>query len=424
LVVAGVAGAGLWYALAPPVPEISLEPDADPELVRAVSEARWAVRRSPWSDRVRGRLGMLLQAHGEDPDAVTTCYAQAAKLNPTEPRWPYLHGVAVREKDPALSVSLLRRAVELADRQRNSPDAPLLVLADLLLDQGQLDEADKAYGRLLGRRPDHPRAYLGLARLALRRGQPEFALECVGHCGSDPACRRQAHLEAAKALRWRGQREAAEEAHRQADELPPDQAWPDPWAAEVRSLVVGRLRRQFLVEEYLAQGRSRDAEDLQREELQERPDLRYLISGEEKLGAGRAAAAESDLREAVRLAPKSIEANFDLGQALAAQNKFDEAARSFRRVIELTPSHSAAYQELARCALTRGDRAEAVRLLHQALQYSPNSAECHRDLGELLAADRRYEEAVQHLVRAVDLNPTDARARELLENARASQRPK
>jgi tetratricopeptide (TPR) repeat protein len=425
VLVVGVAGAGLWYALAPPVPEVSLGPDPDPELVKAVSEARGAVRRAPWSDQARGRLGMLLQANLADPEATATCFAQAEKLNPSDPRWPYLYAVAVKDKDPSLALELLRRSVELADRRGTPPDAPLLVLADLLREQGLLDEAGKAYHQLLRRQPSyHARAYLGLAYLALRRGQPEAALECVRRCSADPSTRLRAHRVAAEAHQRRGEPEAAAEAHRQADALPPDQGVPDPWADEVRALVVGQLRRQFMVEGLQAQGRLREAEEVQRQELRDRPHLRYLMSGEALLAAGRVAAAEADLREAVRLAPTSIEGHFSLGQALAAQKKYGAAAEAYRRVLELTPAHPGAYRELAHCALTRGEKAEAIRLLRQALQYGPNNAEIHRDLGEALATEGQNEEAAQHLARAIDLNPDDARARELLEAVRASQKPR
>jgi tetratricopeptide (TPR) repeat protein len=419
--VLGAAGLAIWYALAPPMPEVSLGAGADPALVRAVDEARWAIRRAPYSDGPRGRFGMLLQAHALRAEAAV-CYVQAEHLNPAEPRWPYLHALMMAA-DPPAALELWRRAAELAGARPNAADAALLHLADASLGQGRLDEAATAYRQLLRGRPDHARARLGLARLALRRGRPAEALEHLGPCAASPATRKAARQLAAQAHRRLGNADAAATAAREAAELPPDAAWPDPWSDEVVALRVGREARVMRLQELRAHKRLAEAAELARQTVADYPDLGWLELGRSRLAASEWDAAERALQEALRLAPHSAEARFGLGQALVGQKKYQAAAEALRAVIAQEPAHAAAYRELARCLAATGDKQGATHMLEQALRLRPQCADSHRELGELLAEAGRRDEGVQHLDQAVRLNPDDARARELLASARGKDKP-
>src|SRR5947209_536929 len=65
----GLAGWYVWHAsgaVEPPRADLS---SAEPELVKAVDEARTAVRKSPRSANAWGHLGMLFLAHAFLPEA-------------------------------------------------------------------------------------------------------------------------------------------------------------------------------------------------------------------------------------------------------------------------------------------------------------------------------------------------------------------
>jgi tetratricopeptide (TPR) repeat protein len=410
--VLGAAGVGAWYGLAPAVPEVALEEGADPALVQAVSAARAAARRAPWSDGPRGRLGMLLHAHGLVSEAAA-CYAQAERLNPADPRWPYLHAGLVAD-DPPTALALLRRSAERALSQPRAPDGPVLHWADACLEQGLTEEAEEAYRRLLERWPDHPRARLGLARLALSR-RPAEAVPHLETCTRHPATRKAARVLLAEAHRRRGDPEAAARAAAVGAGLPEDAGWPDPWLDEVRSLLVGRRARLGRLHELAAQGRLREAAALALKTTEEYPDVGWVSMGRLRRQEGKLAQAEAAVREGLRLNPSFAEGHFELGAVLLAARRYAEAAESFRRAVELEPADGAAYREWGRCALALGDKAEAVRRLRQAVQFAPQDAAAHRDLGELLAAEGRRQEAVGHLQDALRLKPDDRRARELLD---------
>ena len=102
----------LWTRPAPVEPPAVRVAVPDPDVAAAIEQARDAVRKEPRSGRAWGQLGMVLSAHAYMTEAAT-CYDQAGRLDPTEPRWPYFHALAVRPEDPAAAVPLLRRAADL-----------------------------------------------------------------------------------------------------------------------------------------------------------------------------------------------------------------------------------------------------------------------------------------------------------------------
>jgi tetratricopeptide (TPR) repeat protein len=412
----GLVALGVWYALSPPLPEVRLDGGADPELAAEVSRARWAIRRSPWSDEARGRAAMLLHVHKINA-AAAAFYAQAEELNSAEPRWPYLHSFVVPD-DPPAALALLRRAVSLAGGRPRAPDAPVLRLADTYLEQELLAEAGEAYGKLLDGWADHPRAHLGLARIAVLRDQPREALAHLRVCLGSPTTRKAAHTLLAEVQRRLGDAEAAARAAGQAAEMPPDVPWPDPWLDEARNLLVGRNGRLYRLSELQQQNRLAEAQALGRKTTEEYADLGQVMRGWQLIHDGKPAEAEAIIREALRLNPSSVDGHFHLGKALFAQKRYAEAAESFRRVTELEPAHGPGYREWGRCAAALGDRKAAIRRLRQALRYMPHDAETHRELGEQLDADGDREGALDHLGQAARLDPKDQRAADRLEKVR------
>src|SRR6266700_33282 len=93
---------------APPTIDLS---GADPGVVQAIEQARTEVRQQPRSAVAWGRLGTLLAVH-DFADGATICFAQAVRLDPIEPRWPYFHAITLQKEDPSAALPLLHRAME------------------------------------------------------------------------------------------------------------------------------------------------------------------------------------------------------------------------------------------------------------------------------------------------------------------------
>src|SRR5262249_7084087 len=179
----------------------SLDPSGvDPAVLRLVQAARSAVVEAPRSAEAWGRLGKILLAHGFFDQALT-CFSRAEQLDPGEPRWPLHQGTTLCQGDPEAAIPKLRRAAVLCD---NTSDAPRLRLADVLLGQGRVREAEEQWRRLLSQEPGHARAHLGLARLAYQRGNLEESLSYLNFSLKGARTRKAAHLLLAEIHQRRG----------------------------------------------------------------------------------------------------------------------------------------------------------------------------------------------------------------------------
>jgi HemY protein len=415
--VALLFGAGLGYlawrrAAVPQPPAVDLA-GADPALARAVGKARQAVLASPREAAPWGRLGMLLSAHEYGPEA-RACFAEAERLDPAEPRWPYFHALALEGVDPAAALPYLRRA---ADRAGAGPDTPRLRLAEALLGQGRLDEAAEQFRQALARDPDNARAHLGLARVAQARGDGEDALAHVNRAAAGPSSRKAALLLRAEVCHALGRPGDADRDRRRAADLPDDPPWPDPYAAELEQLRGGVAPTLARASRLFDAGQRAEALALVQRAVDEHPDSidAWLTLASAQRQLGDLPAAEEALREVVRLDPGLAKGQFLLGAALFAQHKYGPAAECFRKASELEPQHALAHYNLGQCRLRQGDRAGAAEAFRAAVRYKPEMAAAHRALGELLAQDGRRQEALAHLRNAVDLDPADGDARKLLE---------
>ena len=166
----------------------------------------------------------------------------------------------------------------------------------------------------------------------------------------------------------------------------------------------------------------------------------YLLQGED-------VRARAEFEVALLVDPSDVEASTSLGQLDLRAGRYEDAATVSRRALELDPSHREAryvhatalirmgnaeegaaemevFQRLqaedsesrarsfelgrlrreASVSLAGGDRANAVALLRRALVYEPRSATSHLDLGLALLESGQAAEAIERLNTAVALN--------------------
>jgi tetratricopeptide (TPR) repeat protein len=365
----------------------------------------------PHSAAAWGRLGQLLRAHGYGPES-NVCLAQAERLDPADPRWPYLQGTGLQSDDPEAAIAHLQRAVALCG---SAPDAPRLVLAEVCLQQRRLDEAERHFRQVLGGDPGNARAHLGLGRLACERGNPGGALAHLERSASSQLTQKASRVLLAQAYQQLGDTAAAGREQKRALALPGDPPWPDPYQEEVLAVRIGRQARLSRLQTLHRQGRDVEARELARQLEKDYPEVYWLVEGRGQMTRGDFTAAERALRKAVELAPDSVEAQFDLGSVLLEQRNHPAAADCFRKVTELEPGYGPAYLRLAHCLVGQGDRAEALRAFQAAVRYMPQQAEARRELGALLAREGRTDEAAAQLRQALQLQPGDTKARELLD---------
>jgi tetratricopeptide (TPR) repeat protein len=406
-----------WQRRSKPMEPPALDPTGvDPLIVRAVERARTEVRQAPNSASTWGRLGMVLLVHQFRAEA-GLCLARAEQLDARDVRWPYYQALAVRFSDPESAIVHLRRAVALAGE---SDETPRLLLGELLVQRGQLDEAETIFRDILQRDAHNSRAHAGLARAALERDDLPGSLAHLREAKTDLRTRKAAHVLLAEVQQRLGDRAAAEAALRHGQSLPDDDPWPDPLAEQLQALGVGRLMTLTRAVALLRQDRIPEAIELIQQSLEDYPDMGWdwVLLGRAFLRGKNVAAAEQAFRTALQKEPNSVEAHFYLGVVLFLQSKPREAAPHFRKATELKPDYSRAYYNLGHCLKQQDDRPGAVAAFRKAISCDPQYADARTNLGELLAEDGQFDAALEQLRQAVQTAPDDARAKQLLESVR------
>src|SRR5207302_179069 len=120
---------------------------------------------------------------------------------------------------------------------------PRLRLAEALLEQQRLDEAQAQLDDVIQVDPDNQRARLDLGRLAWVRQQWRTALDQLEACLNNAHARRLAHSLRAEAWLRLEQPERARAEREQAADLLEDEPWPDPFFDEVMNLQRGLRSR-------------------------------------------------------------------------------------------------------------------------------------------------------------------------------------
>ena len=256
--------------ISPPAVDLS---GVDPAIVRAIETARVSVTNSPRSLQAWGQLGKTLLVHDFHSPAIT-CLAQAERLDPTNARWPYLQGMALLVADPPdpdAAIQKFERAVELGG---DTPDALRLRLGETLLGRDRLEEAEQQFQRVVQLHPANARAHLGLARLAVRRGDLEKGRVHLERTVGDPHAQKASRQLLVEVEQRLGKEPSAEEL-REVTRLPEDAVWPDPFWDEAAQLRTGMKARLGQAERLIRQGRALEAVSLLQPIVQDYPESYY-----------------------------------------------------------------------------------------------------------------------------------------------------
>src|SRR6266478_3171421 len=120
---------------------------------------------------------------------------------------------------------------------------------------------------------------------------------------------------------------------------------------------------------------------------------------------------------ALKLDPNLAEAHVAIGQALAIQRQFKDAAAEFERAIELDPTLFDAYYFYARSSFEAGDLEKAVQLFEKAHRSRPEDYQAMalralalHELGRTDEMREADQQAVDLINKYLELNPNEARA--------------
>lgn len=397
----------------PPNPELT---QVDPAVREVISNAQAEVRKSPQSAAAWGRLGMAFHTHIFAGEAMT-CFEQAEKLDPNNPRWPYFQGLIHLADDPPAALPKIERAVELSG---DSDEAPRLRLAELYHRLGQHDPAMEQYGRLLVENPTHARVNLGLARLYFEDGNITGSRNRLRLAMEHPATRKSALMLSAELQQRAGDFRAARQDRAAAAELPDEADWPDAYVNETAPFRVGAAVRLKLAGQLLDRNRGAEANKMLDELVRDYPQsaLAWTLLGWAQLQQNQNALAEHSLQTALNVDRAQPRSWLYLGVVQQKQGHRSQAIESFRRAIEFKPSYFEAHYNLGVCLKEADEYDAAIVAFENALRCQPLSAPAHAQLGEVFWKQGKTSEAREHLEEAAELNPKDAAVRKLLDETR------
>jgi Flp pilus assembly protein TadD len=108
---------------------------------------------------------------------------------------------------------------------------------------------------------------------------------------------------------------------------------------------------------------------------------------------------------ALRAAPNDVESMTNLGVALSAQGRYDEAIPIYHTALTIKPDHVNAQINLGVALMNKGEYEQAAMWLSDALHLDPNNPDIHFNLGLTRFKQERYQEAVTCYLAALRLKP-------------------
>jgi Flp pilus assembly protein TadD/mono/diheme cytochrome c family protein len=149
------------------------------------------------------------------------------------------------------------------------------------------------------------------------------------------------------------------------------------------------------------------------------------VNGYADLGAalramGKNQEAIAPLREAAQLNPNNVQVQNNLGAVLGSLGNFDEAISHFHEALNIRPDYFMACFNLANALRLHGDLQEATSYLQQAVDLKPDSAEAHNQLGLIQAQQGNLTEAISQFQEALRIKPNDPLAHQNLKRAQAA----
>jgi tetratricopeptide (TPR) repeat protein len=122
--------------------------------------------------------------------------------------------------------------------------------------------------------------------------------------------------------------------------------------------------------------------------------------------------AMEELTKASQLAPTDISIGLELGKALAAADKDQEAIAVYQRVLEAHPESTAVDYQLALALQRTGNTQAAISLFEKTIAAEPANAEALANLGLALTQMQRAKEAIAPLKESVRLAPANVVAKQ------------
>ena len=388
---------------------VSLD-DADPDIVRGISDLLAAVRAAPQSGELRGRLAMAYEMNGF-PEAALATYAEAAGLDPGEFAWPYFRALLLgRSGDVPAALTSVEQAITI-----DQDYVPAwLWQGKWLMDIGDEDNAEIAYRRAQDLGAGSP-AIAGLAQIRLRQGQPSQAaalLESVSSEHSHP----QLHRMLGEAYRSLGREDDARIAFARGKLASPLE-WFDPRQFRKTEYVWGFKNQMAHAGDLLLVGMTEEALAILDVWEDRHPEDPALLTN-----LGWAYLNLDDLDRAYEILQRGVSVHsstpsvgyhfhFHLGRLHVRWRDDEKALFHLEKAVELNPAQPYPHEERGKILLRQGRTDEGIEAFDVAVEKGiPNAESLLHAAGIAEAARGRWSQAIERFRQATAANPAFAEA--------------
>lgn len=135
----------------------------------------------------------------------------------------------------------------------------------------------------------------------------------------------------------------------------------------------------------------------------------WYYLGRTKYGKGQFPEAIQAFAQCLRLEPRNVKAETNVGLSYEALERPDEAAQAFQNAISWQAENSAKdpepFIELGHLYVNQNQPEKAVSYLTQSIAILPKVAKAHEELGRAYSLLNRFPEAQAELEKAIELTP-------------------
>lgn len=368
---AGDKSVDLSKPFAVPSPDLS---KLRPVMRETLEAALAAARQNPADTAKLAEAGMLLYVF-QYPAEAAPCFAEAAKREAEELRWPYYLGLSLQASGARAQAA---KAFESALAINPEYSAAETRLGEMLLDSDP-NRAAARFEKALQIEIGSARAQYGLGLCALKAGDKTKAGERFRQALTIQPDYREVHAEVAELVRAEGDTAKAEE-H---------------LSASVNGRTPG-YANDPLADDLMRKGRTAAI-------------LTEVAS--DQFEAGELSDALNSLVLATRLDPKHAPTWRMLGRVWAEMADLGSAESAYRRALEQAPNDAETKAMLADCLGSQRRLDEAMSLFDEAVATDPDHPGVLWRKGRVLRIQGKADEGFELVKRAVELAPADPDAR-------------
>ncbi len=276
---------------------------------------------------------------------------------------------------------------------------------------GELEEAEKLYRKILDSHPQHPDANHNLAVLAVSVGRVESALPHFKIALESNRQVKQFWLSYINALVKLGQLDAAKEAIKQSRDVGLSLEDVHQSKTNLNTPVPATNPDKAQIDALIAlysRGKLNDAIERGHHLLKQFPNNHIILNvmGHIYLLLDQPKKSLTFIHKAIKIKEDFAAAHNNLGNVLRALEQYSDALSSYRRALQINPNLIEVYNNLGIVLKNLERYDEAEKVFKKAIMREPNYPEFHINFGNLLQSQKKHDTAVNSYNRAIYLEPS------------------